>query len=94
MYRVFKAKYFHCCDYVHATLDNEPSYIWQSIMAAQNIVQKGIRWRVGNGQSIRVWEDKWLSHSSTYKVIFPRVLLPSVSRVCDLIDVETSFSPF
>ena len=59
-------------------------------MAAHNVVRKGIRWREGNGQSIRVWEDKWLPHSSTYKVISPRVLLPSISRVCDLIDVENN----
>lgn len=54
-------------------------------MAAQNVVWKGIRWREGNG-----WEDKWVPHSSTYKVISPRVLLPSISRVCDLIDVENN----
>ena len=59
-------------------------------MAAHNVVRKGIRWREGNGQSIRVWEDKWLPHLSTYKVISPRVLLPSISRVCDLIDVENN----
>ncbi|XP_075645524.1 putative mitochondrial protein AtMg00310 [Castanea sativa] len=48
VFRVFKAKYFPRCDFINATLGNNPSYTWCSIMAAQNIVKEGIRWRVGN----------------------------------------------
>ena len=57
-------------------------------MAAQEIVQKGFCWRVGNGRQIRVWEDSWVPTSSTHKVITPRGMLPLDSRVCDFIDVN------
>lgn len=58
MYRVFKARYFPKCDFINASLGWKPSYIWRSLVAAQEVVRKGMRWRVGNGQSIRVWDDK------------------------------------
>ncbi|XP_075650222.1 uncharacterized protein LOC142620797 [Castanea sativa] len=38
MHEVFKAKYFSQCDFVEASLGNNPSYAWRSIMAAQDVV--------------------------------------------------------
>ena len=60
VYRVLKVKYFSMCDFIDVTIGKNPSYTWRSIMAAQQQVQDGLRWRVGNGANIRVWEDKWL----------------------------------
>ena len=57
-------------------------------MAAQDIVQKGRRWQVGNGRSIRIWKDKWLSSPSTYEVVSPVNNIPEDSRVVELIDEE------
>ena len=58
VYRVLKAKYFPRCEFIHASLGNNPLYSWRSIMAAQSLVKEGLRWRVGNGAGIRVWEDR------------------------------------
>ena len=52
--RVFKAKYFPDCDFTEASIGNHPSFVWRSIMSAQSVVKKGIRWRVGNGKSIQI----------------------------------------
>lgn len=60
MYKVFKVKYFPTRDFVEASMGNNPSFAWTSIMAAQGVVRKGLRWQVGNGRSIRIWKDKWL----------------------------------
>ena len=54
MYKVLKAKYFLRCDFVEAKIGSNPSYTWRSIMAAQHVVKEGLRWRVGNGEHIRV----------------------------------------
>ena len=54
LYRVLKAKYFPSYDFLHANIGNNPSYTWRSIIAAKSIVEKGIRWRVGNGLDIQV----------------------------------------
>ena len=60
VYKVLKAKYFPRSDFINASIGHNPSYTWQSIMAAQNLVKEGIRWRIGNGANVRVWMDKWL----------------------------------
>ena len=54
MYKVLKAKYFLRCDFVEAKIGSNPSYTWRSIMTAQHVVKEGLRWRVGNGEHIRV----------------------------------------
>ena len=69
MFRVFKARYFPNCDFIHAKVGCNPSFAWCSIMAAQSIVSNGVHWQVGNGRSIRIWQDRWLPTPSTYKVI-------------------------
>jgi len=57
--RVLKAKYFPSCSFLEAEIKphSRPSFTWQSIMLAQSLVRKGCRCVVGDGTSIRVWED-------------------------------------
>ena len=40
----------------------------------------------GNGRSIRIWGDKWLPSSTTYKAASPRQFLHQDTRVSELID--------
>ncbi|KAK9992106.1 hypothetical protein SO802_027091 [Lithocarpus litseifolius] len=75
-------------DFVHASMGNHPSYAWRSIMAAQQLVKQGIRWNVGNGESVRVWGDKWLPSSSTFKLVSPRLFMHADLRVNELISHE------
>ena len=90
VYQVFKARYFPHSDFIHAIIGNNPSYTWRSILAAQPIVCEGLRWRVGNGRDIRIWEDKWLPMTPTHRVYSPRLFLDSDTRVCELIKPESS----
>ncbi|KAL0423118.1 UNVERIFIED_CONTAM: putative mitochondrial protein [Sesamum radiatum] len=55
--RILKARYYRDNDFLHAKIGYNPSFAWRSILAARYIISKGIRWRVGDGQSIRVWSD-------------------------------------
>ena len=59
-------------------------------MSAQNLVRKGVRWRVGNGSNIHICEDKWLPSSSTYKIASPRQFLHQDTRVSELIDQNSA----
>lgn len=47
-----------------------------------------MRWRVGNGQRIRIWDDPWVPNISSYIVVSPRTLSPQVSMVSHLIDYD------
>ena len=66
VYHVLKSKYFPNCDFSQATLGSNPSFTWRSIMVAQAIVNHGLWWRIGNGEKVRVWGDKWLPIPSRY----------------------------
>uniref|UniRef100_A0A2N9HU49 CCHC-type domain-containing protein n=1 Tax=Fagus sylvatica TaxID=28930 RepID=A0A2N9HU49_FAGSY len=54
-----------------AGVPGNASYIWRSICAAKEVLNCGLRWRVGSGDRIKIWKDRWLPSSSTYKVISP-----------------------
>lgn len=52
------------------------------------MVQKGLRWQVGNGRSIRIWMDKGLPTPSSFKVISPLSHLHEDARVEELIEAS------
>ena len=91
-------------NHVNASLGHNPSYTWHSIMVAQSLIRKGLRWRVGDGAHIHVWKDKWLPSPTTYKVASPRIFLHVDTRVKELIDapatkwkapiIDTLFLPY
>ena len=86
--RVYKAKYFPNGDFVNAVEGKKASFAWRSIMAAQQLVEQGMRWQVGDGRSIRIWQDKWLSTRSTYRVVTPERAGNHVQMVRDLMSEE------
>ena len=36
------------------------SYAWKSILKGKEVIWQGAKWRVGNGESIKLWGDNWL----------------------------------
>ena len=52
--RFLKSIYFNKGDFLSATLGSRPSYAWRSILFGRELLQEGIRHRVGNGSSTRV----------------------------------------
>ena len=55
-------------------------------MAAQKTVQLGCRWQIGNGESAKLWRDKWLPTSSSYRLVTPPRLFPENAPVSVLIN--------
>ncbi|PKA57483.1 putative mitochondrial protein [Apostasia shenzhenica] len=49
-----------------ACADTNASYIWRSILWGRELLQKGTRWRIGNGKKMKIFKDQWLPkvHSS------------------------------
>ena len=43
-----------------AKVPNHSSFIWRSLASARDLIGKGSRWRVGNGNKIRIWQDNWI----------------------------------
>lgn len=57
--RILKARYFPNCSFLEATAKKNSSFLWRSIVAAKPLLKEGCFWRVGNGQSVKVWKDVW-----------------------------------
>ena len=56
---------------IFSTQVKSGSYAWQSILKARYLIAEGARYRVGNGQSIRIYQDCWLPGDRLGKVISP-----------------------
>lgn len=55
-----KAKDFPKGDFSSAKLGANPSYMWRSILASQDIVRKGCRRKIGDGKRKDIWKIQWL----------------------------------
>ncbi|XP_074370739.1 uncharacterized protein LOC141711921 [Apium graveolens] len=58
--KVYKARYYPTGSFLTAKLGPNPSYVWRSILEAQELVRKGIARRVGNGSTVDITKDPWL----------------------------------
>ena len=101
--RVLKAIYYPSSNFLQATVGSQASYVWRSIVRGRELLESGIRWRVGNGSSIKVWQDKWIPQPFGFKVVSPNLFFGEDLLVEDLIDkglsqwrvelLEVLFSP-
>ena len=81
--RMLSAKYFPSGQIDEATLTSSPSQSWRGIYEGLKLLHKGLIWRVGQGEKIRIWEDSWIPRSSLFKPTSPAN--HSLQRVSDLL---------
>jgi hypothetical protein len=43
------------------------SYTWNNILKAGWILKKGGLWKIGNGETIKIWQDNWLPEQVGFK---------------------------
>lgn len=99
-----KEKYFPTGSFLSASVGRNSSYAWRSIIQAREVLEKEMVLRVGNGESIDVWRDRWLPNPPSNKIHSPVGLLDSKSTVSNLINqsigewdyplIQTSFAKF
>ena len=73
-YKVFKVRFFPNCFILEANECKVGSYTWKSILSARDVVRKGMVWRVRNGQSVCIREDKWLPNQVCKTMMIPPFL--------------------
>ena len=86
--QVLRSKYYPQGDILKAGPKANSSFTWQSILAGITTFKRGYIWRVGNGESINIWEDPWIPTSPSRKVISPRGQIV-YSKVSELISSIT-----
>lgn len=58
--KIFKAGYYLHGDLMEARVGYQASYKWRSVFAARVLIEKGARWQVGDGRTIKIWKHNWL----------------------------------
>ena len=87
-YWVFKAKFFPSGDIFSAQVKSG-SYAWRSILKARYLIAEGAIYRMGNGQSVRIYQDCWLPSDGSGKVISPPSLLSADAKVANIIGADS-----
>ena len=88
-FKVFKVRFFPNCSILEANESKAGSYAWKSILSAREVVKNGTVWRIGDGNSVGIREDKWLPEQCYSKVTFALPSIPPNSKVSYLIDTNT-----
>lgn len=88
--RVMREKYFPIGSFLKASLGKAPSYAWRSIHQARELLDRGLVWRVENGEKIVIWGDRWLLNPPSNKVYSSTGQLDKKSTVSTLIDHSTN----
>ncbi|XP_074352648.1 putative mitochondrial protein AtMg00310 [Apium graveolens] len=89
--RLLKARYYPTVSIQEATRGHNSSYVWRSILEARDLVISGSRYKVGSGESIKVWTDPWLpddegplllapAHSELQNIMVSSLLCPENNR--------------
>ncbi|XP_042983262.1 uncharacterized protein LOC122312666 [Carya illinoinensis] len=60
LHKLLKARYFSTSSFLESNLGHCPSFKWRSIWEAKHWLKEGCIWRIGDGQKVNLWHDKWL----------------------------------
>ena len=71
--QIFKRIYYMNNDFLSATKGNCPSYAWQSILFGRELLCRGLKRVIGNGEQTNVWIDNWIFDGKSRR---PRIFIP------------------
>ncbi|GAA0167236.1 hypothetical protein LIER_22213 [Lithospermum erythrorhizon] len=75
-------------DFWDAMVGCSPSFIYKSILQSREVLRRGCRWILSDGNTIRMWQDTWVQGDSVEKLISPAPLGFEHARVVVLMDIE------
>ena len=88
-YKVSKSNFFPNCSILEVKEGHGGSYAWRSILRGRGVIQRGAKLRVGDGEKIKIWGDKWLPSLHTPTVHGPLTAELQGATVSSLINPVT-----
>lgn len=82
--RVLLGKYSSTESFLEVTAKSSISHGWRGVLVGRDLLKENLGWVVGNGSSIRVWDDPWLSLTSQSAPFGPATEATSSLTVSDL----------
>ena len=86
--RILKSRYYPNSEVTSAELGVNPSYTWRSLHGVLWVIEKGSRWIVGDGESLKAWKSRWLPRPHSFLSIPWHHDINMELGVADLIDKD------
>ena len=81
VFKVIKAKYFPYTAVSRAKRGPKASYLWSNLLEGKRVADQGSIWRIGDGQKVDVWKDRWIKKPPDFKVRCSDVIQPTSMKV-------------
>ena len=82
--RIYKGKYCNSEDFLSVTEKKSISHGWRGVLLGRDLLRENMGWIVGNGLSIKAWQDPWLSMTEQQRPIGPATETSSNITVAEL----------
>ena len=90
--RLLKAKYYRSGSLLDTVFPVNSSPVWKGIEYGLELLKKGVIWRIGNGQMVKIWRDPWIPRAvGSRKPLSPRGNC-RLTRVAQLLRVDGSWN--
>lgn len=63
LHQVYKSKYSKNSNLLHSSFKVGGSWGWRSISTGITEIRNKLHWLIGDGNSVKVWDDTWVNHS-------------------------------
>ena len=73
---------------IFAAKEGNGSFAWKRILRGREVIKKGAQWRVGSGENILIYQDRWLPDPST--LVFKPLPTPPPPKIFFGCDAQVS----
>ncbi|KAK4381236.1 putative ribonuclease H protein [Sesamum angolense] len=78
--QILKARYFPNDEFLNAKKRSNISFTWRSILVARPIIERGVRWRIGDVRKVRAWKDPWIPRLHFFCLFTPQhIFMPDIT---------------
>lgn len=83
--KFLKSIYFPKCEFLESKCKKGNSWLWKSLSRGKELLKKGLRWEVGNGEKIKFWDDPWIPTLEIFKIRTNRLENNNIVKVKEVI---------